>query len=162
MKHKTLLLTIVFFASVTTLTGEKIIRGKVLAQNNKTAIAYANIGILNSNVGSISNEDGSFSISIPTHYFNDTLLFAALGYQKLNPNKVTVDTMIVRGEKVPYHNWYNFVAGTSFGVSPIKFSLDNYQSYYRNNSFGEWKRAATVLTAQILVSNQPFENRNWK
>jgi hypothetical protein len=338
MKHRTLSLAVVFLASMTSLLGQKIIHGKVLAQNNKTAIAYANIGILNSNVGSISNEDGSFSISIPTRYFNDTLLFAALGYatrrvpislintdqsltvllsekvielesvtvsakkekkkhfwlgnkynkggniyadsvaagsamallienkfpvyhddlafpvflekallkisvntfqqfkvririldvapgstlpgedlfnenvvltstiksgwltfdlssyniriekptfflvfewiledkdrlalldeykqyQKLNPEKVTVDTMIVRGEKVPYHNWYNFVAGTSFGVSPIQFSLDNYQCYYRNNSFGEWKRAATILTARILVSNQPFENRNSK
>jgi hypothetical protein len=80
MKNKTLLLTVVFFASITSLVGQKIIQGKVLAQNNKTAIAYANIGILNSNVGSISNEDGSFSISVPTYYFNDTLLFAALGH----------------------------------------------------------------------------------
>ena len=76
-------------------------------------------------------------------------------YRKANPEKVTVDTMMVRGEKVPFYNWYNFKAGTSFGVSPIQFSLNNYKCYYRNNSFGEWKRASTILTARLLVSSQP-------
>lgn len=76
-------------------------------------------------------------------------------YQKENPEKVTVDTVVVRGEKVRYYNWNNFVAGTSFGVSPIQFSLDNYHCYYRNNSFGEWNPGATILTARLLVSNQP-------
>jgi hypothetical protein len=76
-------------------------------------------------------------------------------FQREHPEKVTIDTMIVGGQKVPYYKWYNFAPGTSFGVSPISFSLDNYQCYYRNNSFGQWKRASAILTARLLVSSQP-------
>lgn len=325
-------LVIVFFIwTVIPSLSQKIVKGNVLDQHNNKPIAFVNIGILNSSVGSITNGDGTFSISVPTSHSKDTLLFSALGYgtrkipvsfinpdqsltvllsekvteleqvtvsakkekkknfwlgnkyhkggniyadsvaagsamallienkypayhedlafpifvekallrisvntfdefkvrvrfleedsitqlpgkdifnesvivtssikegwltfdlssfnfridkpsfflvfewilddkdrlnlmnrykqfQKENPEKVTVDTVVVRGEKVLYYNWYNFVAGTSFGVSPIQFSLNNYQSYYRGSSFGEWKRAATILTARLLVSNQP-------
>ncbi len=329
--RKFVLVQFLFLWTISPASGQKIIQGTILGQQNKKPIPFANIGIINSNVGTISNEDGSFSIQIPHARLNDTLVFSALGYRKkripihlikenkqftlflsekittleevivtaskekrktfwlgnkyskggniyadsvaagsamallienkypahhpdltfpvyiekallrisvntfdefkvrvrilemdtisklpgkdlfnesivvnsriksgwltfdlsafnikidrqsfflafewiledkdrlalldqykrykkLNPEKVTLDTMVVRGEKVLYYNWYNFIAGTSFGVSPIKFSLDNYQCYYRNNSFGEWKRAATILTARLLVSNQP-------
>ncbi|MBD0256193.1 MAG: serine hydrolase, partial [Cytophagales bacterium] len=76
-------------------------------------------------------------------------------YIKENPDKVTMDTMQVRGEKIAYRNYHNFSAGTSFGVSHLPFSLDNYKSYYRDHSFGEWQRAAFILTARLTVSNQP-------
>ena len=76
-------------------------------------------------------------------------------YKTANPENVTLDTMVVRGEKVPYYNWRNFKAGTSFGVSPIPFSLNNYQCFYRRNSFGNWRRASAILTARLLVSDQP-------
>ncbi len=76
-------------------------------------------------------------------------------YAKENPSLVTMDTMLVRGEKIAYRNYYNFSAGTSFGVSHLPFSLDNYKSYFREHSFGEWKRAAFILTARLTVGNQP-------
>jgi hypothetical protein len=45
-----------------------------------------------------------------------------------------------------------------FGISYLKYSLDNYTSFYRNNSFGEWKLSLTILTAGILLSNQSAPN----
>lgn len=71
-----------------------------------------------------------------------------------NPNLVTYDTMMVAGEKVGFRSYHQFHAGTSFGVSPIPFSLQNYTCYYRTNSFGEWKRAPGILTARLLVTKQ--------
>jgi CubicO group peptidase (beta-lactamase class C family) len=76
-------------------------------------------------------------------------------YARENPGLVTIDTMLVRGEKIAYRNYYNFSAGTSFGVSHLPFSLDNYKTYYRDNSFGQWKRSAFILTARLTVGNQP-------
>ena len=72
-------------------------------------------------------------------------------YRTQNPDKVTADTVIVDGKKVGYRNYYQFQAGTSFGVSPIPFSMQNYSCYYRLNSFGEWMRAPAILTARLLV-----------
>jgi len=73
-------------------------------------------------------------------------------YQKTNPAKITIDTMLVREEKIPYYNYQNFVAGTSFGTSTLQFSLDSYQSYYRENSFGQWQKAYAIFAARILLS----------
>jgi len=56
-----------------------LVEGKVLDLHNQP-IPYVNIGILNSSVGTISNEDGSFTLNIPAHHQFDSLIFSALGY----------------------------------------------------------------------------------
>jgi hypothetical protein len=58
-----------------------LVHGKVVDVNNRP-IPYVNIGILNSTVGTISNEDGSFSLSISASYKSDSILFSALGYAR--------------------------------------------------------------------------------
>jgi hypothetical protein len=58
------------------------VRGKLLSQPDNKPVPFANIGIINKNVGTISNEDGTFSIRIPDELKNDTLIFSALGYEK--------------------------------------------------------------------------------
>lgn len=63
-----------------------IISGKVINQTDGSPIPYANIGVMRSSVGTISNTDGTFSIRIPEKLINDTLVFSALGYgRKLIP-----------------------------------------------------------------------------
>ncbi len=79
-------------------------------------------------------------------------------YKKVHPEKVTIDTALVDGKKISFINWNGFMVGTSFGVSLIPFSLNNYKSYYRTNSLGEWKRASAILTARIQLSNQSDDN----
>jgi CubicO group peptidase (beta-lactamase class C family) len=87
------------------------------------------------------------------------LLDQYLQYRKNNPDKVVADTMIVRGEKIGFRNYLQFSPGTHFGVSALPFSLRHYKSYYRLNSFAEWRTAPVILTARISVSNQPFGPR---
>src|ERR1043165_8917814 len=62
--------------------GQIIIKGKILNRETQEPIAYANVGIANSNVGTLSNLDGSFSIPIPNTFVRDTLMFSALGFAK--------------------------------------------------------------------------------
>lgn len=64
------------------LFGQIIIEGKILDKNTRRPISYANLGVVNSNVGTISNPDGSFSIIIPQRLRDDTLTFSALGFSK--------------------------------------------------------------------------------
>lgn len=63
------------------LAGQIIVNGKILNRDTKEAIAYANIGIPNENIGTISNLDGSFEILIPPSALNDSIIFSALGYK---------------------------------------------------------------------------------
>lgn len=58
------------------------IYGKVLNKDTKEPIVYANIGIVNSNIGTISNLDGTFSLLIPQKLSSDTLTFSAIGFEK--------------------------------------------------------------------------------
>ncbi|MBB6001915.1 serine hydrolase [Arcicella rosea] len=62
--------------------GQRIIKGKTLNRSTKEAVPYVNIGIRNTNVGTISNLDGSFSIVIPQKLISDTVIFSALGFGK--------------------------------------------------------------------------------
>jgi CubicO group peptidase (beta-lactamase class C family) len=72
------LLIISFHASF----GQIIIQGRILNKETKEPISYANIGIANSNVGTLSNLDGSFLIPVPGKFSQDTLIFSALGFTK--------------------------------------------------------------------------------
>ena len=76
------LLLIILFAISTSSVGQIIIQGQILNGETQEPVSYVNIGIANSNVGTLSNLDGSFSIPIPNKFSKDTLMFAALGFSK--------------------------------------------------------------------------------
>ena len=64
--------------------GQSPITGKILELSHKKPIAYANIGIANTQIGTISNEDGSFALQVPALNANDTLRISAIGFGKRN------------------------------------------------------------------------------
>jgi hypothetical protein len=74
-------------------------------------------------------------------------------FKRQFPSRVTVDTLEVDGQRITFNSWHGFRAGTSFGSSSNKFSLDNFKSYYRSNSYGKWKRSSFVLAARVKVVN---------
>lgn len=77
-------LSVILLLTFKPLAGQIIVNGKILNRDTKEAIAYANIGIPNENIGTISNLDGSFSLVVPKKFENDSLLFSALGYKVKN------------------------------------------------------------------------------
>lgn len=81
MKAKIYLLSAFALLISNTLVGQNLIKGKVLDGKNNQPIAYANIGIINTRVGTLTNGDGTFSIEIPSEYAHDTLTFSALGFK---------------------------------------------------------------------------------
>lgn len=60
------------------------IEGTVLNLSSKEPIAFVNIGIINTSLGTLSNEDGSFSIKIPQDYFKESIIFSVLGFEGLS------------------------------------------------------------------------------
>src|SRR5687767_784448 len=61
---------------------QRIVSGKILSKPGNRPIPYANIGIIGTPIGTISNTDGSFLIQIPKEYQNDTLIFYSLGFSQ--------------------------------------------------------------------------------
>lgn len=80
LRYLTVILLISLLSSLA--YGQKTIVGKVLNKTTHQPIPFANIGIVNSNVGTISNMDGSFSILIPQRISRDSLIFTSLGFFK--------------------------------------------------------------------------------
>lgn len=56
-------------------------KGKVLDEVTHTQLAFANIGIVGKDIGTVSDESGSFELTIvPSKNMGDTLRFSAIGY----------------------------------------------------------------------------------
>ena len=77
--------TLILFSLPTLFAGAQsttIIQGVVINEQTKKPIPYANIGILLTEIGTLSNEDGSFSFILPKRYENRNLLVSSIGYEK--------------------------------------------------------------------------------
>jgi len=81
--NKNIFLTyLLFFGVLTSVFGQLTIKGRVLKQENNTPISYANIGIINTNNGTISNSDGSFTLKVSQENATKEVLFSAIGFEE--------------------------------------------------------------------------------
>lgn len=74
-------------------------------------------------------------------------------FKRQFPKRVSTDTVIVDGEKVTINNWHGLRAGTAFGSSSVRAYQDQYKTFFRNNSYGRWRRSSFILAATITISN---------
>lgn len=149
--------------------GQKTIIGKILSKTTHEPIPYANIGIVNSNVGTISNFDGTFSIFIPQKLSKDTLTFSSLGFYKdvlavnlLEPKKnytvylnekatllqsvlITAkrkkEKLIILGNSTSYGG--NYEPDTTYAGRAVALLIDN-KSFPKGSAFPVNVRKATL------------------
>jgi hypothetical protein len=129
-------IVILLFSLLSSLAyGQKTIVGKVFNKTTNEPIPFANIGVVNSNVGTISNLDGSFSIFIPARLYRDSLIFTSIGYYKqgfainsleskkqypiyLNEKAILLNTLVVTAKKLKVKN---------FDLGNKSFLVGNYE-----------------------------------
>jgi len=58
--------------------------GKIISKGTEKPVEYANIGILNKNMGTTSDASGNFSINLPTEFSNDTVRISCIGFETRN------------------------------------------------------------------------------
>jgi CubicO group peptidase (beta-lactamase class C family) len=80
-------------------------------------------------------------------------------YMQMYPDRVSYDTVVINNEKVSIPKVSTVVAGTVFGVTKSKKAIEGFTCYYRSNSFGEWKRSPSILSAKVTLSNYPVTNQ---
>ena len=61
----------------------QIVNGVIVDDSNQETLEYVNIGILNQGVGTVSDEQGQFSIELSEAYSKDTIIISILGYESL-------------------------------------------------------------------------------
>jgi hypothetical protein len=80
-------------------TGESLftVRGK-LTDDRDVPLAFANIGLYEKNVGTLSDPDGTFEITLPDSLRKDSLIFSTVGYET---KKIAVSSFEL--SKSPYN-----------------------------------------------------------
>jgi hypothetical protein len=73
--------TILFLLSSNVLLFGQSISGIVFETNSKIPVAYVNIGIVGKDIGTVSDQNGKYTLQINPKYYNDTLKFSCIGYR---------------------------------------------------------------------------------
>lgn len=73
------LMILFFLLYCNTLFGQNI-SGIVINSKSKVPVEYVNVGIVMKNIGTVSDFNGKYSLSIDSQFDNDTLLFSSIGY----------------------------------------------------------------------------------
>ncbi|MBQ4804687.1 carboxypeptidase-like regulatory domain-containing protein [Aquimarina sp. MMG015] len=144
------------------------LKGTVKGANNKK-LAYVNIGIKNKNTGTISDENGSFSIRIQEENKSDSLSFSYVGYKQhtikisdiveksisqfvLDQKLVSLDEVTIISKKTKEKK-LGTTSYVSFVVGDVR--ADNNQ----NNNIQEFakklkiKKPSRLLDVSIALSN---------
>lgn len=78
---KYLLMVILLSLSFTALSQEHLnLHGEIKDSLKIVPVEYVNIGLFEQNIGTVSNENGKFSLDVPMDYLNDSLTFSRIGY----------------------------------------------------------------------------------
>jgi len=79
------------------------LNGKVMDRMTGTPLSYANIGVYNKSIGTISNEDGEFVLKLHRRHLNDTLVVSYMGYKnRLIPIDQYPDSSVIKLEEKLY------------------------------------------------------------
>lgn len=79
---KVSLLLLLLYLTYTSFGQIKIVG--TVKQADSSILSFVNIGVKLKNVGTVSNENGNFSLEIPKQFLNDTLTFSYVGFEELN------------------------------------------------------------------------------
>ena len=74
---------------------EFTVKGQVQDAKTKEALAYVNIGVLNKDLGTVSNKKGEFELLITESHSNDTIRISRVGFA---PQKIVVKNILNRKE----------------------------------------------------------------
>jgi len=64
-----------------TVFGQNLIEGVIKNADTNEPIPYVNIGILNRDKGTVSDEKGKFKLEVPNEFKNDTIRISSIGYK---------------------------------------------------------------------------------
>ncbi|MFH4966069.1 carboxypeptidase-like regulatory domain-containing protein [Gaetbulibacter sp. M235] len=145
-------------------------KGIVLDSNSKEPLAYADINISETNIGTVSNNEGEFLLKVPSEYLDKTIMISLLGYikkeipialLKKENNKILLDVSIT---ELGFVNVY----GIKDAEALVRATLDrksefyddvqkNMTAFYRETIKNRNKNAS-LSEAILTIYKQPYSN----
>jgi len=145
-------------------------KGVVLDQNNKNELALADISLTNSNISTITNREGEFSIKIPENLINERLIISFLGYKQqeiklseLNKNEAKIflqpaATMLASVDIVRPKNAYDLVKKTLALKDKNYLTKNTYMIGFYRETIKKRNRNASLAEAIVSINKQPYTN----
>ena len=102
MRHLHILL---FFMMSHQIAAQYVAKGRVLDRSTKQPLAFANVGIVGKNLGTLSDLEGNFTMVMNQSNDSDSVTISMLGYQvSLIPAKAfeEEDTITILLEEAPF------------------------------------------------------------
>lgn len=145
-------------------------KGHVYDSSSKDPLAYVDINITGTNISTITNNEGAFSLKVPSEYLNNTIKISLLGYAegeikisslKKDENKIYLDLSITQ---LSYVNVY----GIKNAEALVRATLNRKSEVYDNNrtkmtafyreTIKKRNKNASLSEAVLAVYKQPYTN----
>lgn len=168
MKTKCLILFTLLYAFTTTITATNI-QAKVLCKNTKAPVEYVNVGIAEKNIGTVSNQDGDFSLTLTPEFTNDTLTLSCIGFSTI---KIAIGDLVNKQHAVVYMS-ENVVGLSEILVKPLKTKIKalgvltkskSIQAGFQNNELGyecgilmKNRKAAWLKTLNLNIGTCTYD-----
>lgn len=83
-QYRKLILTILFASVIFANLQCQIIKGKVVDASSNNALEYASIGVINTSIGTITNEAGEFNLNVEKSTSTSIVRFSMMGYEPVS------------------------------------------------------------------------------
>ncbi len=138
------LLILTFFSLSLTFSQEKFLEGSVSDSLNKP-IPYSNVGVLNKSTGTVTNENGFFTLIINETMELDTLKISCLGFKPI---------------EVLIHDVINNPSLLHFQLDNFVEKLDEVVVSSKKTKIYNSGKLKTKTKNQVIFSNPKIKNKN--
>ena len=143
-----LLLSCLFFGGAFLLKAQDVIKATILDQNNKP-IPYVNIGVLNTAIGTVSQENGQFELVVDQVNAADTIKISTIGFSSRAFVLQNLRSMLEQNPQIKLNAiQYDLAEVTVKPLSFEEFGFDK-TSTDRNTNFAISKFPRQNLGAEI-------------
>ena len=164
------LLLATFFFSVSYSQNLMEFKGFVLDQNNKKELALADVSLTNSNISTITNKEGEFSIKVPKNQLNESLIISFLGYKQQKVKLSEIDnsnakiylepaaTILASVDIIRPKDAYDLVKKTLSLKGENYLTENAYMTGFYRESIKKRNRNASLAEAIVSIEKQPYTN----
>ena len=157
-RHKIKIGFLVILLLIPGLTFSQTQKGRVLSSETKSGIGFVNVGIINKNIGTVTDINGDFSIPLDADYDNDSIRFSMIGYESKtflvshfkensqNPIYLTPRSYSLQEVKVTYHKAKKIRLG-----SPV--TSDELRSGFAYNDLGSELGIKIHVKGQVKLTD---------
>lgn len=172
LSYYRLVIGLILLATLSHMYGKEItVSGMVRDKNNNKVLESVSLVVKGTNIGTVSNADGSFSLTFSDSLLNNGILAEQIGYKSLSINgrPLTLSPVVFKLE--PTAKIINEV--TVYGANPrtlIEHAINKipvnypsqpnlFSSFYRE-TIQKGKRYIGVSEAIVNVFKKPYKNRS--